>query len=94
MNVWYEFLDMVHGGVYDFSPRHMIRFFNDMDRIRNDPRHCFCQDFHYNWRIEATAEHELFMLELLFNQKEYTYFIFKDFNDNSVEVFDNVYRYL
>ena len=85
---------MVHGSVFDFSPRHLIRFLNDMDQARNDPRHCFCSKFHYHWSIEATSAKELFMIELLFNFKSYTYFLSKDNIDDSVEVFDNVFRYL
>ena len=94
MNAWYEYLDVLHGGVYDFSPPHMVRFLNDMDRIRQDPRHCFCSKFRYNWSIEATSGHELFMIELLFNFKSYTYFLSKDLSDNSVEVFDNVFSFM
>ena len=72
----------------------MVRFLMDMYRIHNVPRHCFCQTFRYNWSEEAPTEHQVLMIELLFDLEPYTYILFKDLHDNSVEVLDNVYRYI
>ena len=94
MNPWYECLDVLHAYVYDFSPPHMVGFLTDMYRIRQDPRHCFCQNFHYNWSEEATREHQALIIELFFNFQTYTYILLKDLQDFSVEVFDNVYRHI